>query len=145
MKDTSDWLSNLSLRASYGAQGNDQVGYYAYQALYSIRNNLGESGLHAYRLATPNLSWETNLNTNIGLDFGFWNNRLSGTIEYFERRSKDLLFSKDLVPSSGFSSMDENIGAIKNYGWEFQISGYPIMTKDWKWKLSFNATTYKTK
>ena len=50
MKDTSDWLSNLSLRASYGAQGNDQVGYYAYQALYSIRNNLGESGLHAYRL-----------------------------------------------------------------------------------------------
>ena len=55
MKDTSDWLSNLSLRASYGAQGNDQVGYYAYQALYSIRNNLGESGLHAYRLATPNL------------------------------------------------------------------------------------------
>ena len=145
MKDTSDWLSNLSLRASYGAQGNDQVGYYAYQALYSIRNNLGESGLHAYRLATPNLSWETNLNTNIGLDFGFWNNRLSGTIEYFERRSKDLLFSKDLVPSSGFSSMDENIGAIKNYGWEFQISGYPIMTKDWKWKLSFNATTYKNK
>ena len=56
MKDTSDWLSNLSLRASYGAQGNDQVGYYAYQALYSIRNNLGESGLHAYRLATPNLT-----------------------------------------------------------------------------------------
>ena len=101
--------------------------------------------MHAYRLATPNLSWETNLNTNIGLDFGFWNNRLSGTIEYFERRSKDLLFSKDLVPSSGFSSMDENIGAIKNYGWEFQISGYPIMTKDWKWKLSFNATTYKNK
>lgn len=101
--------------------------------------------MHAYRLATPNLSWETNLNTNIGLDFGFWNNRLNGTIEYFERRSKDLLFSKDLVPSSGFSSMDENIGAIKNYGWEFQISGYPIMTKDWKWKLSFNATTYKNK
>ena len=82
MKDTSDWLSNLSLRASYGAQGNDQVGYYAYQALYSIRNNLGESGLHAYRLATPNLSWETNLNTNIGLDFWFleqsskWYNRI---------------------------------------------------------------------
>ena len=145
MAETSGWLSNLSLRASYGAQGNDQVGYYAYQALYSIRNNLGESGLHAYRLATPNLSWETNLNTNVGLDFGLWNNRLSGTVEYFERRSKDLLFSKDLVPSSGFSSMDENIGAIKNYGWELQIAGYPIVTKDWKWKLSLNATTYKNK
>lgn len=145
LENTRGWLSNLTLRASYGAQGNDQVGYYAYQALYSINNNLGESGLHAYRLATPNLTWETNLNTNVGLDFGFWNNRLSGSLEYFERRSKDLLFSRTLVQSSGFSSMDENIGAIKNYGWEIQISGYPVMTDDWKWKLSFNATTYKNK
>jgi len=145
MQGTKSWLTNLSLRASYGAQGNDQVGYYAYQALYAIRNNLGESGLHASRLATPDLSWETNLNTNIGLDFGFWNNRLSGTIEYFVRRSKDLLFSTDLVPSSGFSSTDSNIGSVKNYGWEFQINGFPIVTKDWKWKLSFNATTYKNK
>lgn len=145
MESTKEWLNNLTLRASYGAQGNDNIGYYAYQALYSIRNNHGESGLHAYRLATPNLSWETNLNTNIGIDFGFWHNRLSGSIEFFERRSKDLLFAKSLVPSSGFSSMDENIGAIKNYGWEFQLAGYPIMTEDWKWKLSFNATTYKNK
>lgn len=139
------WLSNLGLRVSYGAQGNDNIGYYAYQALYSIKNNLGESGLHASRLATPNLSWETNLNLNIGLDFGFWNNRLSGSIEFFERRSKDLLFSKNLVPSSGFSSIDENIGAIKNYGWEFQVAGYPINTEDWKWRLSLNATTYQNK
>ena len=145
MENTNDWLNNLTVRASYGAQGNDKVGYYAYQALYSIRNNHGESGLHASRLGTPNLSWETNLNANIGLDFGFWHNRLSGSVEFFERRSKDLLFAKDLVPSSGFSSMDENIGAIKNYGWEFQLAGYPIMTEDWKWKLSFNATTYKNK
>lgn len=139
------WLSNLSLRASYGAQGNDDISYYAYQALYSIKNNLGESGLVASRLATPKLSWETNLNLNIGLDFGFWNNRLTGTIEFFERRSKDLLFSKDLVPSTGFSSTSQNIGAIKNYGWEFQLSGFPIATKDWKWRLSANATTYKNK
>lgn len=146
MKPTSKWLSNLSLRASYGAQGNDNVGdYYAYQALFSIYNNLGESGLRASRLATPNLTWETNLNLNIGLDFGFWNNRLSGSIEYFVRRSKDLLFSKDLVPSSGFSSTTENIGALRNYGWEFSVSGYPVSTKDWKWKLSLNATTYKNK
>ncbi len=145
MEKASEWVSNLSLRASYGAQGNDKVGYYAYQALFSIRNNLGESGLHAYRLATPNLSWETNLNANIGLDFGFFNNRIRGSVEYFERKSKDLLFSKDLVQSSGFSTIDQNIGALKNYGWEFQLTGYPIDTKDWKWMLSVNATTYKNK
>jgi len=139
------WLSNLMLRASYGAQGNDNIGYYAYQALYSIQNNLGESGLIASRLATPELSWETNLNLNIGLDFGFFNNRLSGSVEFFERRSKDLLFSKNLVPSSGFSSTSQNIGAVKNYGWEFTLEGYPVSTKDWKWRLSVNATTYKNK
>ncbi len=138
-------LSNLSLRASYGAQGNDNISYYAYQALYSIYNNLGESGLTASRLATPDLTWETNLNLNIGLDLGFFNNRLSGTIEYFERRSKDLLFSKSLVPSTGFSSTSQNTGAIRNYGWEFLVEGYPIVTKDWRWKLSVNATTYKNK
>ncbi len=138
-------LSNLTLRASYGAQGNDNVGYYAYQELYSIGSFLGETTLHTSRLATPDLTWETNLNLNIGLDFGFFNGRLNGTIEYFNRASSDLLFDRDLVPSSGFTSTDANIGKLENYGWEFTVNGTPIMTKDWTWKLSLNATTYKNK
>lgn len=138
-----DWLTNLTLRASYGAQGNDNVGYYAYKALYEIGSSFGESTLHASRLETPELSWETNLNLNVGLDFGFWSNRLNGTIEFFQRASKDLLFARDLVPSGGFTSIDANIGKLKNYGWEFTINGTPVLTKDWTWKLSVNATTYK--
>ncbi|OUN82402.1 TonB-dependent receptor [Bacteroides sp. An51A] len=138
-----DWLTNLTLRASYGAQGNDNVGYYAYKALYEIGSLFGESTLHASRLETPELSWETNLNLNVGLDFGFWNNRLNGTIEFFQRASKDLLFARDLVPSGGFTSIDANIGKLKNYGWEFTLNGTPVLTKDWTWKLSVNATTYK--
>lgn len=138
-----DWLTNLTLRASYGAQGNDNVGYYAYKALYEIGSSFGESTLHSSRLETPELSWETNLNLNVGLDFGFWSNRLNGTIEFFQRASKDLLFARDLVPSGGFSSIDANIGKLKNYGWEFTINGTPVLTKDWTWKLSVNATTYK--
>ena len=138
-----DWLTNLTLRASYGAQGNDNVGYYAYKALYEIGSSFGESTLHASRLETPELSWETNLNLNVGLDFGFWSNRLNGTIEFFQRASKDLLFARDLVPSGGFSSIDANIGKLKNYGWEFTINGTPVLTKDWTWKLSVNATAYK--
>lgn len=142
---SNSWLSNLSLRASYGAQGNDNVGYYAYQELYQIGSFLGETTLHTSRLETPELTWETNLNLNVGLDFGFLNNRINGTIEYFNRASKDLLFSRDLIPSSGFSSIDANIGKLKNYGWEFTVNGTPILTKDWTWKLSVNATTYKNK
>ena len=143
LSDSKNWLSNLSLRTSYGAQGNDNVGYYAYQALYAIRNNLGESGVVASRLATPNLSWETNLNLNIALDYGFWDGRLNGSIEFFHRRSKDLLFSLNLVPSSGFSSMDANIGALKNVGWEFTVNGQIIKKRNLEWTVSVNATTYK--
>lgn len=140
------WLSNLTFRASYGAQGNDNIGtYYAYKALYSIGSFLGETSLSPSRLGTPNLSWETNLNTNIGLDFGIWNNRLSGTIEFFNRESKDLLFSRDLIPSSGYSSIDANIGKLRNYGWEFTLAAVPVLTKDWRWSISVNATTYKNK
>lgn len=137
------WLSDLTLRASYGAQGNDNVGYYAYQALYSIGSFLGETTLTTSRLDTPELSWETNLNANIGLDFSLWSNRLFGTVEWFQRTSKDLLFARDLVPSSGFSSIDDNIGKVRNYGWEFTLGGTPILTRDWTWRLSINATTYK--
>lgn len=137
------WLSDLTLRASYGAQGNDNVGYYVYQALYGIGSFLGETALTTSRLDTPELSWETNLNANIGLDFSLWSNRLFGTVEWFQRTSKDLLFSRDLVPSSGFSSIDDNIGKVRNYGWEFTLGGTPILTRDWTWRLSVNATTYK--
>lgn len=146
MSDYRDtWLSNLLFRASYGAQGNDNVGYYAHQALYLIKNNLGDPGLVTSRLGTKKLSWETNLNLNIGLDFGFFNDRLTGTVEYFERQSKDLLFSKDLASSIGFTTIQENIGSMKNYGWELTLDGYPISTEDWKVHLGMNLTTYKNK
>lgn len=146
MANVMDWgVNNLMLRASYGAQGNDNVELYAYQALYGIQNNLGESGLVTKRLPTPDLSWETNLNLNLGVDFGLWNNRLMGTIEFFERKSKDLLFYRDLSPSLGFSSLAENTGKIKNYGWEFTLEGTPLLTEDWRLHIGVNATTYKNK
>ncbi|MBQ8463848.1 MAG: TonB-dependent receptor [Prevotella sp.] len=146
LKNQLSWLSDLTLRTSYGAQGNDNVGgYYAYQGLFSVNNNLGNSGLRASRLATPDLTWETNLHFNVGLDFGLFNNRLVGSVEYFVRRSKDLLFSIDLVPSSGYSSSNQNIGAIKNEGWEFTLTAFPVNTKDWKWRIGANLTTYKNK
>ncbi|MDR0506390.1 MAG: TonB-dependent receptor [Dysgonamonadaceae bacterium] len=142
-----NFLSNLSIRASYGSSGNDNLGsgsnYYAWQALYSISSNLGEGGLRPSRLENKNLTWESNLNLNLGLDFGFFNNRLNGSLEYFDRTSKDLLFSRALIASTGFSSITENIGKVKNYGWELTLEGYPVYTKDWKWKLGVNVTTYK--
>lgn len=145
LKDT-PWLSNLTFRSSYGAQGNDNIGvYYAYEALYDISNNLGENGLVTKRLATPNLKWETNLNLNLGVDFGIFKDRITGTVEYFNRRSKDLLFSRPKAVSTGFKSIDANIGSLKNTGIEVQINAIPVITPDFRWSVSVNATHFKNK
>lgn len=138
------WLSNLTLRASYGGQGNDNLGtYYAYKALYAVENNLGEPGVVTSRLPTPDLKWETNLNFNAGLDFGFFKNRLSGTFEFFDRRSKDLLFEVPKPPSLGYGAISANVGSMKNVGFEFSVKGVPVETKQWKWDISVNATHFK--
>ena len=76
MQNTADWLSALTLKASYGAQGNDNLGtYYASSGLYSIVSQAGENALVSDRLATPDLKWETNLNLNVGIDFSLFDNR----------------------------------------------------------------------
>ena len=144
MEGTSDWLSALTLKASYGAQGNDNLGtYYASSGLYSVVSQAGENALVSDRLATPDLKWETNLNFNVGVDFSLFNNRFSGSVDFFQRRSKDLLYSRPLATSLGYTSVDENIGALKNTGVEFDLKGTLIHTRDFMWRLGVNLTHYK--
>lgn len=144
MASTSGWLSVLTLKMSYGAQGNDNLGtYYASKGLYTIVSNLGENALVSDRIATPNLKWETNLNFNFGIDFSLWNNRFSGSLDFFKRRSKDLLYSRPIAPSLGYSSIDENVGALKNTGFEMNLNGTIINQNGWIWKLGVNLTHYK--
>lgn len=138
-------ISRLTLRTSYGGQGNDKVGLYAYRGLYQIQNNLGESGYTTEQLANENLKWETNLNLNIGLDFGFFQNRLSGTVEFFNRQSKDLLFQIPKPTSTGYSSYYANTGKLRNTGVELQINVTPVKTNNWQWDIHANATHYKNK
>lgn len=144
MLSTTDWLSALTLKASYGAQGNDNLGtYYASSGLYSIVSQAGENALVSDRLATPDLKWETNLNFNVGIDFSLFNNRFSGSFDFFRRRSKDLLYSRPLATSLGYTSVDENIGALKNTGFEVDLKGTLIHTREFMWRLGFNLTHYK--
>lgn len=144
MLSATDWLSALTLKASYGAQGNDNLGtYYASSGLYSIVSQAGENALVSDRLATPGLKWETNLNLNVGVDFSLFNNRFSGSFDFFQRRSKDLLYSRPLATSLGYTSVDENIGALKNTGFEVDLKGTVISTRDFTWRLGVNLTHYK--
>ncbi|SKB67911.1 TonB-linked outer membrane protein, SusC/RagA family [Parapedobacter luteus] len=140
------WLDNLTIRTSYGAQGNDNLGgYYAYQDLYSIYNSLGQAGLITARLPTPGLKWETNLNFNAALDFAILNNRLSGTFEVYKRSSKDLLFSRPLAPSLGFGEIDDNIGSLQNTGFEGQLQGVLVNASGFRWNLGVNFAHFTNK
>ncbi|HVI44953.1 MAG TPA: TonB-dependent receptor [Chitinophaga sp.] len=144
----SSWLNLLTLRASYGAQGNDNLGasaYYNYLPLMVVTSNLGEGGTYRRNLYNNKLKWETNLNLNLGVDFSVFDNRLGGTVEFFQRKSKDLLYSKPLPPSIGYGAIDENIGELKNTGVDVNLHGIPVKTKDFSWTVDLNLTHYKNK
>jgi TonB-linked SusC/RagA family outer membrane protein len=135
-------INNLNLRLSYGAQGNDNVGNYAYGGFYSIYNSLDQLGLLPSDLPTPDLKWETNLNLNFGLDIALFNNRLIAQIDLYNRQSKDLLFTKPLAPSSGYSGISANIGSLSNRGIDGQITGTPLLNKDFRWDVTLNFGHY---
>ena len=139
-----NWLNALTIKASYGASGNDNLpGYYAYLALYSIENNLGNGGVVPSRLPTPGLKWESNLNFNTGVDFGILKNRIYGTFNYYRRTSKDLLYSKPLAGSTGFTAVNANIGELRNTGVELELNVVPVSTRDWRWTVGINIAHNK--
>ncbi len=140
-----DKIDNLNLRFSYGAQGNDNVGNYAYGGFYSIYNSLDMLGLLPSDLPTPELKWETNLNRNVGIDISLFNNRLIAQIDLYDRQSKDLLFEKPLSPSTGYSGISANIGSLSNRGIDGQITGVPIQNDNFKWDVTLIFGHYKNK
>ncbi len=144
LKDVSS-VDNLNLRFSYGAQGNDNVGNYAYGGFYSIYNSLNMLGLLPSDLPTPELKWETNLNLNFGVDISLFNNRLIAQLDVFDRQSRDLLFNKPLSPSTGYGGIDANIGSLSNRGIDGQITGVPIRNSDFGWNVTLNFGHYTNK
>lgn len=138
------WIDALKLRASYGQTGIDNIGtYYAYQSLYSLGyNNFETLGIFFTTLGNPDLLWETQINWDVAVEFGFLG-RIRGTIEYFNKESKDLIFDTPLPLSSGSTSINQNIGKIRNNGIEIELSGDIVKTKDILWTLSLNATHLK--
>ena len=142
-----NWLDDLKFRVSYGAVGNDELdSYYRYQALYGLGwNNASEPGALSSANATPLLTWEVNKTFNVGLEFGILKNRISGTIEYFDRGSSELLFDVPLGLSAINPSITRNIGAMYNKGVEIQLNLNIIKAKNVNWDMQFNFTTYKNR
>lgn len=149
MQGAAGWLSDLKLRLGWGKTGQQEIGETInYMALYAIASPSvsypnGTNGwyLPVYaRGYNPDLTWETTTSWNAALDFGFLNNRITGSIEYYKRKTTDLL-AYVAVPagSSTTNQLNRNIGSLENYGVEFNIAAKPIVTNDFTWTLSYNV------
>ena len=141
------WIDLLKLKASYGEQGNDQVGnYYAYTDQFSISgaNGVFADGTLAYK-GNKDLTWETTRAFNVGVDFEFWKGKLAGTVEYFSRKSSDMLYYKPVAPIAGYSSIPMNIGSMTNSGLEVDLNSKIFDSNNIKWEVNLNATFLKNK
>ena len=158
MKDVK-WLSNAKFRFGWGQTGN--AGGIAGRSTYALssvntkyqfyKQGMGggftgdfarQQGFYA-PLVDTNLKWETNEQLNFGLDLGFLNNELTVTLDYFTRKTKDLLLERQIRPSAGNTSIYTNFGQINNYGFEFSVNYNKRLNKDWAINVAFNGSTLK--
>ncbi len=141
---SSSWLSLLKLRGSYGLTGNAEIGDFASRNLYRGVNYAGVGGTRPSQLGDPNLSWENTTNYNIGLDFGLFSDRISGTVEYYKKKTTDLLLNAPIAATNGFSSITRNIGDMQNKGFEFSLNTRNFVG-EFKWSTSFNISLNRNK
>ena len=142
-------ISNLKLRASYGITGQQEgIGNYNYLPVYTARVTGAEALINGHYITTyrpesyvGNLKWETTTSWNFGLDFGFLDGRIGGAIDFYTRKTKDLLASVPPAAGSTFSkTILTNVGNVDSKGIEVSLNATPIQTKDWEWNLSYNFT-----
>ncbi len=137
------WIDELKLKASYGEAGNDNIGLFYQYKDYYYADGFGNFAPPT-RVSNPDLKWESNAALNYGIEFTMFKRRLQGSIELYDRRSKDLLFLVPLPPALGFSGgVYQNIGQSKNTGIEFQIGYNAIRKKNFDWRIDFNISSFK--
>jgi outer membrane receptor protein involved in Fe transport len=140
----------LKVKASYGSQGNDNLGskaetFYRYVDYREILSSGSGVTSTLFRKGNPDITWETNANLNIGVEFGLWDNRLSGGIDFFNRKTSDMLFELATPLEAGYTSIFTNIGDMVNRGIEIELNADLIRTKNLVWDFSLNMTHYKNK
>lgn len=145
MRDIS-WLNNLTLKFSYGVQGNNSVGsYYAYQALYDTGSpNATLPGATINDVANEDLTWESNHNLNVGLEARLLD-RIDLSFEFYNRKTTDMLLSYPLASSSGFDSYYRNSGEMRNRGIEFAVTGRIFDRRDFQWSVTWMGSTVSNK
>lgn len=145
MEKTHSVLSNLKLRVGYGVTGQQEIGDYLYLTQYALSTNPNTQYMGSYLLKpkgySPDLKWEQTTTYNVGIDYGFLNNRINGSIEYYQKRTKDLLNTVSVPAGSNYTNqITANVGSMKNEGIEFNINAVAVQMKDFSWDLGYNVT-----
>jgi TonB-linked SusC/RagA family outer membrane protein len=143
MASTRKWLDNLKLRLSYGTAGSDGIDSNLWKETWETETvNVSGQNLTGYKpgsmRANPNLKWETTISRNVGIDFGFWNNKLHGSLDVYWNSTEDLLLKVPIDPSTGYSYQFRNVGETSNKGFELSLAWNIVRTKDFN--LTVNGT-----
>ena len=140
------WVDELKLKASYGSQGNDKISDFLYMDRYSIANDGTDKWSVAFSSkGNEEITWETNANMNAGVEFSFWQGRLAGSLEYFNRITTDMLSWYSVPSSMGYSGFWKNVGDMSNQGVELALNANVVRTKNVNWNINLNATYVKNK
>lgn len=140
-----DWINTLKVKASYGEQGNDNIGNFRYIDTYSLINANGNPAASPETKGNETITWEKGGNFNAGVEFALFDNRLSGSFEGFWRKTTDMLMYFPLPASSGFMGYYDNVGDMTNSGIEIELAGELIRTRDFTWSMNLNFTWYKNR
>lgn len=141
-----DFIDQLKLRASYGVNGNAGIGNYDWRRLYGYGYNYNQTpGSAPSNVGDSSLTWEINKPFNVGFDVAILNNRVNVTVDYYIRKSSDLLLNLPLSRTSGFNTVLRNLGAMENKGLEVTINATAVRSKDFSWNIDFNFANNKNK
>jgi TonB-dependent starch-binding outer membrane protein SusC len=132
------FLNFLKVRGSYGLTGNAEIGNFQSRGLYNAIFYGNQAGIGPSSLPNPNLTWETTRTADVAVDFGLWNNRVSGSVDYYERNTTDLLLAAPLPGTSGFTTNTRNVGSLQNKGIEFVVNTENLRGGAFTWTTSFN-------
>ena len=138
-----DWIDMLKVKSSIGSQGNDMIGDHRYTDLYQVSNSGGDMSLVFAQKGNKNITWETNMNFNAGVEFELLSNRIGGGLEFFNRSTSDMLFNFPVATSLGYASYYANIGDMRNRGVELDLSFAPIRNENLQWYINLNLTHVK--
>ncbi|MFD2514876.1 SusC/RagA family TonB-linked outer membrane protein [Pontibacter locisalis] len=132
-----DFLSFLKLKTSYGITGNQEIGNFDSRGLYSGVSYAGVSGIIPVSVENPELQWETTKQFDAGVSFGFLNDRISGTLDYYQKNTEDLLLNVQVPSTTGFTNITKNVGKLENKGWELSLTTQNLVG-EFNWSTTLN-------